>query len=313
MNLSFRQLQAFREVMRTGSISEAARTLGRTQPAISSLIANLEQELGIELFLRQRGKLIRKPEAQFFLGEAEAILDRLARSTRTMREIGSLKQGRLNVAFMPASSQVLIPQLISDFVRDKPEVKVSLMMRGSHMIEEWVASQQYDVGLAETPPHNSALTTHDFLLNCICAVRSDDPLSRKDVIEAKDLSGRPLATLPEMHPNCVSTRMAFDEQKAVFNQRFELRNFLPALKLVEDGLCYCICDPMTADGYLNTAREQSSLVFRPFTPKVVLAISILLPSQRPASALANAFSEKLLTAVKEIEKRQWGDFFSGAQ
>lgn len=313
MNLSFRQLQAFREVMRTGSISEAARILGRTQPAVSSLISNLEQELGIELFERQRGKLLRKPEAQFFLGEAEAILDRLARSTRTMREIGSLQQGRLNVAFMPASSQVLIPQLISEFVQDKPEVKVSLMMRGSNVIEEWVASQQYDVGLAETPAPNSALITHDFLLNCICALRSDDPLARKEVIEAKDLSGKPLATLPEMHPNCVSTRMAFEEQKAEFNQRFELRNFLPALKLVEDGLCYCICDPMTADGYLNTAREHSSLVFRPFAPKVVLAISILLPSQRPASALADAFSEKLLSAVTEIERKQWGDFYGGPQ
>ncbi|HCH25182.1 MAG TPA: LysR family transcriptional regulator, partial [Oceanospirillaceae bacterium] len=38
MNFSIRQLQAFREVMRTGSISEAARALNRTQPAVSSLI-----------------------------------------------------------------------------------------------------------------------------------------------------------------------------------------------------------------------------------------------------------------------------------
>ncbi|MGB0912511.1 MAG: LysR family transcriptional regulator, partial [Phaeobacter italicus] len=37
MNLSIRQLQAFREVMRSGSVSEAARILGRTQPAISAL------------------------------------------------------------------------------------------------------------------------------------------------------------------------------------------------------------------------------------------------------------------------------------
>lgn len=94
MNLSIRQLQAFREVMRSGSVSEAARILGRTQPAISALIANLEAELEIALFLRQRGKMVPTPEAQYFLGEAEAILERLSLSTRTMREIGALTKGR---------------------------------------------------------------------------------------------------------------------------------------------------------------------------------------------------------------------------
>ena len=61
MNLSIKQLEAFREVMRTGSISEAARILNRTQPAVSSLISNLEEELGVSLFERQRGRLIRTP------------------------------------------------------------------------------------------------------------------------------------------------------------------------------------------------------------------------------------------------------------
>ena len=179
MNLSIRQLQAFREVMRTGSISEAARALNRTQPAVSAAIASLEEELGLTLFERQRGRLVRKPEAQFFLEETEAVLERLAHTSRTMKELASLKEGRLRIACMPASSQFMMPRLLADFVRDKPQVKVSLMMRASSVIEEWVASQQYDVGLAETPPPNSALATQDFALSCVCALRHDDPLAQK--------------------------------------------------------------------------------------------------------------------------------------
>nr|WP_315982010.1 LysR family transcriptional regulator [Aliamphritea spongicola] len=152
MNLSIRQLQAFREVMRTGSISEAARVLNRTQPAVSSMIASLEEELGIQLFERQRGRLIRQPEAVYFFEETEAILERLQQSARTMKEIASLKEGRLRIACMPASSQFIMPRLVADFIRDKPKVKVSMMMRASAVIEEWIASQQYDVGLAETRP-----------------------------------------------------------------------------------------------------------------------------------------------------------------
>ena len=176
MNLSFRQLQAFREVMRTGSVSDAARILGRTQPAISALVANLEAELGIALFRRQRGKMAPTPEAQYFITEAEAILDRLSLSTRTMREIGALTRGRLNIACMPAAASLLMPQILGEFLLDKPDVKASLMMRASPVIEEWVASQQYDIGLGETPKPSAAIETIDFDMRCVCAIPAGAPL-----------------------------------------------------------------------------------------------------------------------------------------
>ncbi len=303
MNLSIRQLQAFREVMRTGSISEAARALNRTQPAVSSMIATLEEELGLSLFERQRGRLIRKPEAQYFLEETEAILERLAQSTRTMQEIGNLQEGRLRIACMPASSQFMMPRLVADFVRDKPKVKVSLMMRASAIIEEWVASQQYDIGLAETPAPNRALAMKTFELSCVCALRKDDPLSQKAVIEPQDLSGLPLATLQEDHPNQISTRRAFKSTGAEFNQRFELRNFQPALKLVEEQLCYCICDPMTASSYFDYQEANRTLVFRPFTPEIPLSIAVLQPAHRPASLLTSAFIEILTEEIRRIDRQ----------
>ena len=54
MNLSLRQLSTFREVMRSGSISQAARTVGRTQPAVSTMVQTLEDQLGFALFVRTR-------------------------------------------------------------------------------------------------------------------------------------------------------------------------------------------------------------------------------------------------------------------
>ncbi len=300
MNISFRQLKAFREVMRTGSVSEAAKILGRTQPAASALIANLEAELGLSLFRRQRGKLVPTPEARYFVLQAEAILDRLALSSRTMQEIGSLTQGRLKIACMPAASMVMMPQLVADFLVDKPDVKVSLMMRASSVIEEWIASQQYDIGLSETPSISGALDTEDFQLDCVCALSADDPLAQQDVITASDLSGLPLAALQEGHPNLIDTQRAFKSQKADFVQRFELRNFHPAMVLVEKGLCYCICDPITAAGYIKGRPEPHPVVFRPFLPRVTLDISILQPAHRPPSALATNFAAALSRELRLI-------------
>ncbi|WP_299663037.1 LysR substrate-binding domain-containing protein [uncultured Psychromonas sp.] len=300
MNITIRQLQCFREVMRTGSISEAARTMQRTQPAISNMISTLEEELRIKLFERQRGRLVRKPEAHYFLEETEQILERLSKTSRTMKEIAGLAQGRLRIACMPAAGNHLIPQLVADFVRDKPKVDVSMMMQTSSIIEEWVASQQYDVGLAETPPPNRALSIQSFDLKCVCALRNDDPLAQRDFLTAMDMSGAPLATLHEEHPNYQLTRQAFKKQGAKLKQRFELRSFRPALKLVEEGLCYCICDPMTANGYLKSTGNQAKLVFKRFEPEIILSVSILTPAHRPASLLAKNFTNLLLDELKQL-------------
>ncbi|MGB1236655.1 MAG: LysR substrate-binding domain-containing protein [Pseudomonadales bacterium] len=303
MNLNIRQLQAFREVMRTGSISEAARALNRTQPAVSSMIASLEEELGLALFERQRGRLIKKPEALYFFEETEQILDRLALSARTMREIGGLQEGRLRIACMPSSSLFVMPKLVASFVRDKPKVKVSLMMRASSVIEEWIASQQYDIGLAETPAPNRAISQQDFELSCICVLRRDDPLAAKSVLTPQDLCGRPIATLQEGHPNQVATFEAFNAVGAQINQRFELRNFQPALTLVEEGLCYCICDPISAATYFDYQQHDQRLVYRPFTPNVPLQVSILQPAHRPASLLTSAFAQLLTARIIELNEQ----------
>ncbi|WP_461537294.1 LysR substrate-binding domain-containing protein [Spongorhabdus nitratireducens] len=301
-NLTIRQLEAFREVIRTGSISEAARALNRTQPAVSTLISNLEEELGMQLFERNRSRLIKKPEAQHFFEETEAILERLARAAHTMRDLAALQEGHLRIACMPASSQFIMPGLLARFVKNKPNVKVSLMMRASSVIEQWVASQQYDVGLAETPPPNRALEIIPFELRCVCAIKKDDPLTEKEVITPADLDNRPMATLQEEHPNLMATRDAFKQAGAKLNIRFELRNFQPALKLIEEGLCYCICDPMTACNYMDYQSENPKLIFRPFAPAINLSVSILRPAQRASSLLADAFTSKLEQALLDINK-----------
>ncbi len=288
--------------MRSGSASDAARILNRTQPAVSALIANLESELGLTLFRRQKGRMVPTPEAQFFLNDAESILDRLALSTRTMHEIGNLTKGRLNIACMPAAADMLMPQLLGDFLQGRPQVDASLMMRASSVVTEWVASQQYDIGLAETSAANPGIQTRDFKLECLCAIPRHDPLAQKEFIEARDLNAKPMAALQGGHPNLIATQAAFAKQRAKFVHRFELRTFQPALMMVERSLCYCICDPISAAGYARLAPEPRPVVFRPFHPGVFLEVSILQPAHRPASVLATEFAERLSHELERLEK-----------
>ncbi len=300
MSFSFRQLQTFREVMRSGTVSEAARTLGRTQPAVSAMLASLEDELGFKLFERERKRLVAKPEAHYFLEEAEFVLSRLAQSARTMREIGGLERGKLQIACNPAASGFFMPKVVAHFLKERPDVQVSLMMRSSAIVEEWIASQQYDIGFAETPAQRRTINVENFEFESVCAVPADDPLASENFITPAHLDGKPMAALFEEHLTYVATRDRFRQEGASFNQRFELRTFLPALQLVEDRLCYCICDKITATSYSIYRPNDPALVFIPFRPSILFTMALLTPAQRPASLLAEAFCRVLRVELNKL-------------
>lgn len=294
-NLTLRQLQTFREVMRSGSISDASRTLLRTQPAVSTMIANIERELGFSLFVREHGRLTPTAEAHYFLEEAEEVLNRLDRTVRTMSEFGTLDRGSLRIACHPASSGFFLPKVLAEFLKGRPAVKADLMMRASQVVEDLIASQEYDIGLAETPAPRSSIKIETFDLECVIALPESDPLAGKDILTPTDLRDYPMAMLFGDHPVTIATQDAFTRCEATLNSRFVLRTFLPSLQLVGAGLCGAVVDRITA-----ATSPAPGVVFRKFAPAINSSVSLLLPAHRPTSVLTNAFRIHLREQLAQI-------------
>ncbi|MFD0982604.1 LysR family transcriptional regulator [Tropicimonas aquimaris] len=301
MNLSIRQLTTFREVMRSGSISRAARTVGRTQPAVSTMIATLEAELGFPLFIREPGKVTPTPEARYFLEEAEAILARIDRTKQTLSKIGSLEAGRLRVACHPAASGHFIPRLLAKFLADKRGVDLSLIMRSSDIIEDLIASQQFDIGFAETPARRASIDQIDFDLECVCVLPAGDALADQAEITPEDLDGLPMAVLFEEHTTATQTEAAFASFGAHFNKRLELRTHLSGLEFVSEGFCYMLCDMITAHDYVLKGANRRQLVLRKFRPRVSNSVSILRPAYAGRAILEQAFSPVLTSAIHVMQ------------
>ena len=288
-NLSVRQLQTFAEVMRVGSISEAARILGRTQPAVSSTISGLEREIGFTLFERERKRLIPKPEAHYFLEEAEIVLARLTQASRTIREVGNLEKGTLRIACNPTASIYFMPNALAEFLVDKPKVQVSLMMRSSAVVTDWIASQQFDIGLGESSEDRSTINAERFLLPCLCAIPEENKLASKSVVMPKDLKNESLAVVHERNVLGRKIREAFLEAEVPLKHRFEFESILPALKLVSKGVCCLICDSFSALNHQRQYKKNSGIVFRPFKPSIHLEMSLMSPANRPMSKLGQEF------------------------
>lgn len=301
MRLSLRQLSTFREVMRSGSISQAARAVGRTQPAVSTMVQTLEDQLGFALFIRSLGKLTPTPEAYFFLEECEDILTRVERTERTLERISSLQSGKLKIACHPAASSVFLPRLLTGFLKDRDNLEVSLIMRSSDVIEDLIASQQYDLGFAETPQPRASIRQTDYNLECVCVMPKDDPLAKADVVTPNDLDGRPMAVLFDEHGTAVQTEAAFRSAGCRFNKRIELRTFLPGLQFVAAGVCVMVCDMITAYSHLIQAPENERLSIRRFSPQISNSVSILTPGYATQSMAGQAFIGELNATVEKMQ------------
>jgi DNA-binding transcriptional LysR family regulator len=301
MHLSLRQLSTFREVMRSGSISQAARSVGRTQPAVSTMVQTLEDQLGFALFLRSHGKLTPTPEAYFFLEECEDILGRVERTERTLERISALQAGKLKIACHPAASSVFLPRLLTRFLKDRNDLDVALIMRSSDVIQDLIASQQYDLGFAETPQPRASIRQTDYDLECVCILPTDDPLAKAETVTPYDLDGRPMAVLFEEHGTAVQTEAAFRAAGCQFNKRLELRTFLPGLQFVAAGVCVMVCDMITAYSHLTQVPENNRLTIRRFRPKISNSVSILTPGYATQSMAGQTFIADLQVAVEQMQ------------
>lgn len=303
--MNIKQLKAFKEVMITGSVSKAASNLFRTQPAISAQLTSLEEEVGMALFERREGRLHPVPEAEYLLSEAIDILEKIENLEDNMTRVRHIEAGKINVAAMLSPSIFFLPSLISEFVKDKEHVDVSLFSHSSFQAQQLMSAQRYDVGIVDHVSQTDSsfsLINHDRLdYRCLCAVSINDPLAQKSYITATDLDNKPLAMLAESHAIHKQIKQIFNEQKVTLNTRFETQYFLPQLSFVENGLACAIIDPITVASYRANCIHHEKIVFLPFKPNIIFSISIVTPAHRPLSLLASMFVN---TLKKELEKLQ---------
>lgn len=125
--LDSRHLQVFREVVRTGSYSAAARTLGYTQPAISQQMRALERRIGTPLFTRA-GRGLRLTDAGELLDRhATGILDNLEAAAEQVAAVKDLMAGRVRLCTFPSASATIVAAAVTELNATNPGIHVQLM------------------------------------------------------------------------------------------------------------------------------------------------------------------------------------------
>jgi DNA-binding transcriptional LysR family regulator len=287
--MNLRQIEAFRSVMRLGSMTAAAEVLYTSQPNVSRLISQLELSTGLTLFKRAGVRLIPTQEGQAFFQEVERAyvgLDSLKLSAKNIRNLGT---GRLRVAAVPSTGLSLIPRALKTFTESRPELTVSLHVNSSQTVEQWVKSQFCDIGIVVHPGDAGARQAELLAeIPAVCVLPAGHPLASRPHITFSDLEGEAFVSL--CHGD--GTRSLVDglfEQAGVERvMAVEAQYSAINCEMVALGMGITLAHPLVANDYLH--RE---LVVLPFRPDILLPTYVIWPMAQARTRLAEEFVKTL--------------------
>lgn len=290
--MNYKQIETFRAVMLTGSMTTAAAQLHTSQPNISRVIAQLERETGFALFARMAGRLTPTVEAEALFRDVERSfvgLDSLRASARSIRAAGV---GTLRIGTVPSIAMSVMPQAIARFREAHPDVPIAVHTSDSPTVAKWTGNQFCDVGLvsyvAEAAGIESTLLRAE---DGVCIVPAAHRLARKRLIRAADLDGEPFISLTHGDGTRATVDAAFVPDRRVLT--LETPYAATICTMVEMGLGVSVVNPMV----IRSLKLAGVRAIR-FEPAIPFESFVLHSQQRPMPALAQQFLACVRTAVR---------------
>jgi|SRR5246127_275049 len=156
--MDFDQLETFLEVARLSSFSRAAEKRFRTQPAISSQIRALEEEVGAKLLDRSGGRVSLTASGKLFLKYAEDMLESRRTVLRSIAETERVPRGEIIVGANEGTCLHILPEVFAEFKKRYPDVAVNIKRADYGKILESVIDNSVDFGVVSLPVTDPRLT-----------------------------------------------------------------------------------------------------------------------------------------------------------
>src|SRR6266481_416013 len=156
--MDFDQLETFIEVARLSSFSRAAEKRFRTQPAISSQIRSLEEEVGAKLLDRSGGKVSVTASGKLFLKFAEETLDARKAVVTAIAETERVPRGEIVVGANEGTCLHILPEVFAEFKKLYPDVAINITRADYGKVLESVIDNSVDFGVVSMPVTDTRLT-----------------------------------------------------------------------------------------------------------------------------------------------------------
>ncbi|MEI6897183.1 MAG: LysR family transcriptional regulator [Psychromonas sp.] len=290
--MEFRQLQHFVAVVETGSISAAARYLYLAQPAISTSIKKLEQELKMPLLHRRERGVSLTEAGQQFLQHARQILQQSKDAKLAMQAIEGLDQGEVKIGVPPMLGSYFFPPLLMAFKHKYPALILNVVDSGTRNVRQKLLSGELELGVIADqdllPEFDSGKLMSEEMVVCMSA---EHPLADKKQIEYQDFLKHELILFGKSYFHYSLIEKISKEENSLPKIAFT-SNLLPLIKsVIRKG--YAI-SPM----WKVAIQENDEIITRPFVKPFCIDLSLAWRRDSYLSRANQVFRDFILEEVK---------------
>jgi len=291
-------MKYFCEVVDAGNIVQAAKRLFVAQSAITMQIAQLESELGGELFDRKTRPWVLTSLGKFVYPRAKELIRQGTRLEEDARGLAAGSQGWISIGYIESSMYSLVPNAVRAFRERFPEVKVELLLRSTYEQPEQLRIGRIQLGLSrfmgtiQGPEdlHFTSLFKEPYLV----VLPRDHPLAGKPLLNLSELMAIPFISYLQ-DPNIpYSQHLVPMMASAGFRPQVaqEARELYSALGLVAAGLGFTLIPASCS------VNNRSDVVFIPIVdpPAETSVVAVTMADQD--NPLVKAFVEILLRLTR---------------
>lgn len=263
MGLSFSAVESFYWVSQLRSFNAAAEKLNVTQPTVSYRIKELEEQLGVALFLRQKRQLLLTSEGEALKQYAEAMIG-IARDIESNIKTRNTRLPTLRVGVMDSFAGICLPALLDELDMRFAGTRIAATIDNSHNLARQLSEGMLDIAVLSTPPEHENVALELLGRQRVGWVAGRKVLAGMDIISDGDLLAQRIYSTPAPSNIHMLTTNALTGNNSL-GLRLNLCNSISAiLNLVESGtgisiLPLRLVQVQVNNGFLHVLQTQSRL------------------------------------------------------
>ena len=187
--MDIRQIHYFTEVVKHGSFSKAAEHLYISQPNISNVIKDLEEELDVKLLIRTTRKLELTDTGRLLFQYGQEISQSLQHFYQELDDIKNNKRGSIRIGIFPMLGMKFFTKTIAEFHQQYPEIIIQFMEDGANHLKKTLIDGDLDLAVMDFPIDEASFDFFPFLKGDLrVIVHQDHPLANKEISEVVRIS-----------------------------------------------------------------------------------------------------------------------------
>ena len=276
---------AFLQVLERGTFSDAARAMGYTQSAVSQMVKNLEEELGVTMLVRSRTGVSLTREGELLLPSIRGVANARQLLSEYAANLRGLESGTVRIGTFTTVSSSVLPPVIKRFKEAHPGIRFELHQGLYADVEALVRDGVVDFGFTDLVRCGDL--QHEPLLrdSMMLALPINHPLARASAVRLEALRGEPFIQLDE-GPGGASIQRTV-AQHPELDVQYRVADDYSVLNMVENGLGVALLPEIVLH---NTNRR---VVARPVDPPLRRSLVVIFRRREEMSTAATAFLQEL--------------------